>query len=194
MHALRGWRRDDRGVTLVELLVAIVLAGVLGSVVMSAVLITHTNIRTTDDEARGQDDVAVVTDRLSRDLRDARGVVCDGLASDPTCATHLQLWVDSNSNYHEDPDEVVTWQLQANPGDPGHYNMLRTVSGSSITEARTIVRNVAFTYDVAPGLNQPGPGAITTRQVTVAMYYDAVNGSGSSTRQVTFTTLLRNVA
>jgi hypothetical protein len=138
--------------------------------------------------------VAVVTDRLSRDLREARAIVCDAAAWDPTCSAHLQLWIDSNSDYRQQPNEIVTWQLQANPGDPSHYNMLRTVAGSSVNEARTIVRNVAFTYDVAPGASQPGPGAVTTRVVSVSMFYDAVVGSGTSTRTVTFSTLLRNVA
>ena len=194
---MRGFcrkRGEDDGITLVEMLVAIVLASMVGALVLAATLITQQNIRTTDYEARGQEDVAVVTDRLSRDLRDARGVVCDGAAWDPTCAVHLQLWIDSNSDYRQEPDEVVTWQLQSNPGDPGHYNMVRTVSGNSVVEARTIVRNVAFTYDVAPGASQPGPGVVSTRQVTVSMYYDAVNGSASSVRNVTFTTMLRNVA
>jgi len=186
--------RDDAGMSLVETLVAIVLIGIVGAVTLSATLITHQNIRTTDDEARGQEDVAVVADRLSRDLRDARGVVCDGAASDPTCKVHLQLWIDTNSDYRQEPDEVVTWQLQVNPGDPGHYNMIRTVNGVSATEARTIVRNVAFTYDYPPGATQPMPGQLTTRQVAVSMFYDAVNGSGSSVRQVTWSTLLRNVA
>ncbi len=193
MRRMRGLGGPEDGLTLIEMLVAIILANVIGGVVLSAVILTQRNLRSSDDEARGQEDVAVVTDRLSRDLRDARGVVCDGAASDPSCATHLQLWIDQNSNYKQDPDEVVTWQLQANAGDPGHYNMLRTVSGSSITEARTIVRNVAFTYDVAPGLTQPAPGAVTTRQVSVTMFYDAVNGSGTSVRTLAFSTLLRNV-
>jgi prepilin-type N-terminal cleavage/methylation domain-containing protein len=184
---------SDDGMTMIEMLVAIILASMVSAVVLSATLITHQNLRTTDDEVRGQEDVAIVTDRLSRDLRDARGVVCDGALSDPTCANHLQLWIDANSDYRQEPDEVVTWQLQANTNDPGHYNMMRTVLGSSVTEARTIVRNVAFTYDVAPPTAQPAPGSPTTRRVTVTMYYDAVIGSGTSVRTLTFTTLLRNV-
>ena len=194
MTSLRGRARGDAGMTLVEMLVAIVIAGVVGGVVLSATILTYKNLRVTDDETRGQEDVGVVVDRLSRDLRQSRGAVCDGAASDPTCATHLQLWIDTNSNYKQDADEVVTWKLQANAGDPGHYNMIRTVNGTSATVARTIVQNVAFAYDVPPGSSQPGPGVVATKKVTVSMFYDAAIGSGSSTRQVTFSSLLRNAA
>jgi Tfp pilus assembly protein PilW len=194
MSRFRALAQGNAGTSLVELLVAIILAGVLGSVVLSASILTHKDLRIADDETRGQEDVSVAVERLSRDLRQARGAVCDGAASDPNCAVHLQLWIDSNSNYKQDADEVVTWRLQASAGDPGHYNMIRTVNGTSTTMARTIVQNVAFAYDVPPGAGQPGPGVVATKQVTVSIFYDAVVGRGTSTRQATFTTLLRNVA
>jgi prepilin-type N-terminal cleavage/methylation domain-containing protein len=190
---LRDRRGSDDGVTLVEVLVTIVLLSAISAAVLSATLVTQKLMRTTDNETRGQEDVAVVTDRLSRDLREARGVVCDGAASDPSCSGHLQLWIDTNSDYRQSSDEIITWHLQANAGDPGHYNMVRTVNGTSMVEARTIVQNVAFNYDVAPGPSQPRPGDITTRQVTMTMYYDAVVNNAPSTRTLTFSTLRRNV-
>lgn len=189
-----GSNHADSGMSLVEMVVAMIIAGFVGAVVLSATLLTHKNLRVADDETRGQEDVGVVVERLSRDLREARGAVCDGAASDPSCFTHLQLWVDSNSNYKQDADEIITWNLQANPGDPGHYNMVRTVNAVSSVVARTIVQNVAFSYDVPPGTTQPGPGVVSTKKVSVAMSYDPAIGSGTATRQVVFTTLLRNVA
>src|SRR6478752_2004990 len=104
---------DDAGITLVEMLVSMMLLLVIGAVVLAATVATHRSTRVADDETRGQEDVAVVVDRLSRDIRDARGVVCDGATSDPQCKTHLQLWVDYNSNYKQDTDETITWKLRS---------------------------------------------------------------------------------
>jgi len=189
----KGAKGDDAGVTLVETLVAMVLTMVVGGIVLAATVSTHKSLRVSDDETRGQEDVAVVVDRLARDIRDARGVVCDGAADDPTCITHLQLWSDYNSNYKQDTGETISWKLRK-AADGEHYDMLRTTdTGASQVEARTIVRNVAFTYDVPPTASQPAPGETTTKTVTVTMYYDAMTSSGSATRTVTFATMLRNV-
>lgn len=187
--------QEDResGITLVETLVAMVLLGVVGAIVLAATLSTQNTLRVSDDEARGQEDVAVVVDRLSRDIRDARGVVCDGATYDPTCTVHLQLWADYNSNYKQDSGETITWGLQKSSDDI-HYDMVRTTDGGATQiVARTIVENVAFTYDVQPEATQPAPGEVSTRTVKVLMKYDALINSGGSIRTVTFSTMLRNV-
>src|SRR5690349_2847914 len=95
-------REDDAGTTLVETLVAMLLLGVIGAIVLAATVSVHKSQRVSDDETRGQEDVAVVVDRLGRDIRDSRGVVCDGAVDDPTCVRHLQVWIDYNSNYKQD--------------------------------------------------------------------------------------------
>ena len=194
MDRFRDLRRDDAGITLVETLIAMMLFGILGAVVLAATISTQRTMRVADDEARGQEDVAIVVDRLGRDIRDARGVVCDGAASDPTCLRHLQLWVDYNSNYKQDTGETITWELT--PNDDGeHKDVVRTVDGGTPSViARTIVSDFAFLYAPQdPTDSQPAPGEPTTREVRVKMDYDAVVGSDTSQREVTFTALLRNV-
>ena len=194
---------DDAGITLVETLVSMALLLVVGAIVLAATVATHKTTRVADDETRGQEDVAVVVDRLSRDIRDARGVVCDGAASDPTCKTHLQLWVDYNSDYKQQSAETITWKLQ--PGADGvHFDMVRVVGPATQVVARTIVENVAFSYpddgsvgpvgsNPAPVASQPPPGVRVTRAVATAMTYDAVTNGATGSRKVVFTTLLRNV-
>src|SRR6478735_6135662 len=118
--------RDDAGMTLVETLVSMSLLLVVGAIVLAATVATHRSSRVADDETRGQEDVAVVVDRLSRDIRDARGVVCDGVVSDPLCARHLQLWIDYNSDYKQDSNETITWKLRSG-ADGSHYDMVRVV-------------------------------------------------------------------
>lgn len=194
-------RGGDEGFTLVELLVSIVLLGVLGAITLTAVINTQKDYRLADDQAQGLSDVKVASERLARDVRDARGIVCDGAASDPTCTRHLQIWIDSNSNYLLDPGETVTWSLQPEVagagvcGPTGHCDLIRSVAGSSQVEARTIVTNVAFGYDVAPTTSfTTAGGAAHTSLVNTTMTYDALTRTGGTPKTVSFSARLRNVS
>jgi len=192
--------RDERGVTLVETLVVLVLVSIIGTVVTRAVVDSHKLVRITEDQTTGLSDVRVAAERLSRDIRDARSVVCNPVgtpaalaSSDPTCTFHLQVWVDYNSDYSQQANETVTWQLAASTR-PGQYDLVRTVAGASQTQARTIVTQVAFSYDLQPGATSPAPGATTTKVVNVNMTYDAIQPYGTSNKTVSFTGRLRNVS
>lgn len=183
-----------------ETMVVLVLVSVIGAVVMRATVDSHKVVRITDDQTQGLSDVRVAAERLSRDIRDARSVVCNPVgtpaslaSSDPTCTYHLQLWVDYNSDYSQQADETVTWQL-ATSDRPGQYDLVRTVDGDSQTQARTIVTQVAFSYDLQPGSTSAAPGATTTKVVNVNMTYDAIQPYGTSNKTVSFTGRLRNVS
>lgn len=202
MSAVAWWRRrpDDRGVTLVETLVAMVLIGVIGSIVLRAVIDSNKLVRVTNDQSQGLSDVKVATERLSRDVRNARSVLCNptgtpaALLADTDCAYHLQLWIDYNSDYVQQLSETVTWNLRAG-ATSGQYDLVRKVQGGDdVVEARTIVRNVAFTYDVQPGSTAPAPGSAHTTSVNVNMFYDAQLNSGTTTKTVSVTARLRNVS
>jgi prepilin-type N-terminal cleavage/methylation domain-containing protein len=183
-------RRGDRGFTLVELLVAMGLLAILGSMLVVALVATIRGETVGEDESTGLGDVRTVVEQLSRDIRDARAVTCDGAAWDPTCKSHLQLWIDYNSDYKdESATETVTWQLRLS-SDKVHYEVVRTLNGVSRVVARALIVQVAFSYDVAPTNTQTSP----TRQVTTFMTYDALIGQGTTARNVKFTDRLRNVA
>lgn len=190
--------RDDSGMTLIEVLVVVILLGVIGTLTTRAIIDSNKLVRAVNDQTQGLSDVRVATERLIRDVRDARSVLCNpagtpaALLPDTPCAYHLQLWIDYNSDYVQTADETVTWNLRSS-SSPGQYDLIRTVNGSTQVEARTIVNNVAFTYDVAPGATAPGPGAVHTTAVNVNMLYDSVTNSGTSTKTVSVTGRLRNV-
>lgn len=193
-------RAGDRGISLVEVLVVMLLLGTVGSVTLRAVVDTHKVVRITDDQTQGLSDVKLAAERLGRDIRDARSVLCNpagtpsALATaDPSCQYHLQLWVDYNSDYSQQAAETVTWQLAAS-SRPGQFDLVRTVDGASVVQARTIVTQVAFTYDRMPGSTAPAPGAQTTELVKVNMTYDAVVKYGTTSKAVAFTGRLRNVS
>jgi hypothetical protein len=129
-------------------------------------------------------------ERLGRDVREARGVVCDAPAnptSSPRCADHLQLWVDTNSDYLQQDDEIIPWRVvESSTGE--HFDVLRTVglgpSAVTRTEARSLIVGAIFSYD-AP---QPEDAHV----VTVDLTYDALVGVGTNQRQAQATIELRN--
>ena len=171
--------RNERGLTLVELLVTMGLMAVISLVVTTALITTNQVVRHTDDENQGLADAKVVAERLGRDLRDARGIASGADAH------HLVIWIDANSDYIQQSSETVTWQLQADAGSTGHYDVIRTVQGASqVVEARTLINDIAFVYSPNP------PDA---QLVTTTMTYDALLGGSAKSRQVTFSTRLRNV-
>ena len=180
MLSRRGHERaDDAGIGLVELLVTSFLLGVVSLLVLNASVTTHRMFGVSDGESRGLADLRTVTERLDRDLRAARGV-------DPSSnQSQLTLWIDYNSDYKQQANETVTWQLVVDPRDTRHFDVVRSFSGGSTqVEGRTLVSQIAFTYDVPP------PG---TRQVSVQMTYDATLARTTGLRTANFQDRLRNV-
>ncbi len=192
----------DEGLTLVELMITMVIMGVVGIIITSAMVGQNKIFRATEDQSAGLQDVRVASERLGRDIRDSRAVLCNpagtaaALLTDTTCQSHLQVWIDYNSDYKQQADETVTWWLRQR-GTTGFYDLVRSVGVSTaIVEAHTIINNVAFAYDVLPGTTQPAPGATHTARVDTQMTYDSRNntGDGTSSRTVLFTARLRNVS
>jgi len=202
MKYIRTQLADDRGVSLVETLVTMILLAVVSTLVVGAVIQTQKTLTHTDDENKGLQDAKTILDRLGRDVRESRGVVCDGgLADpgdasslDPYCRAHLQLWVDGNSDYAQQASEVITWRLQQNPVD-AHFDVWRSTgpATSPITrqrQASSLIVRIAFTYDKVDGAGNPVFTKV--QEVNMNMQYDAIIGRGTGVRFVAFGARLRN--
>ncbi|MDQ1615817.1 MAG: hypothetical protein QOJ60_1756 [Actinomycetota bacterium] len=190
----RMWRRvrehraADAGITLVELLVTMILLAVVSTLVTSAVINAAQGLTHADDETTGLSDAKVILERMARDAREARSLVCDGAALDATCNSHLQLWIDSNSDYVKQSSEIVTWQLQPD-ADGQHFDVIR-IQGSGVgavtkREASTLIVKALFGYETGKTVAQ-------SQIVYITMSYDAIVGRGTAQRQVVFTARLRN--
>ncbi len=188
--------RKDSGLTLVEVLVATVLLGVVSSILLTGLTRVVDVLTRADDNNRGMFDATVVLDRLARDIRQGRSVVCDGglaqlddpSSADPDCSSHLQLWIDEDSDYAEDPSEVVTWRL-ARSVDGEHYDVIRyqgLADAVGQKQATSLIVRTLFTYDTAMPED--------AQQVTLSMQYDAVVGHGTELKQATVSVKLRNKA
>ncbi len=186
----------DRGATLVETLVVLLILGVVVTALTTALVTTSRHLRADEDEARGLADVRVVVERLGRDIRDARGVAAGADEH------HLVLWIDYDSDYRQQADETVTWELRASDS-PGHFDVHRSVPGGvTVREAGTLVSDLAFCYSVSADAAGPGaclPTPVTPAQadavrlVGTSLAYDAVLSGGTGRRGVEFATRLRNV-
>lgn len=183
--------RDDRGVSLVELLVTMILLAVVSTVLVGAVVSTHGLFRKTDHEASGQTDVRTTIERLGRDVRNARSVDAGATAS------QLVLWIDSDSDYKKQPDEVVTWTLSA--GVNGHFDVARTVDGQTTRTARLVISQLAFQYQtesggafLAPPLTQAQADSV--RLITSDILYASDASRAEAARHTVFTERLRNVS
>lgn len=205
--------RVDRGMTLIELLVAMTLLGVVSSLVVVGVRDAVRVMTQTDDENRGLQDAKVILDRLSRDIRQARGVVCsdpapsagdpvvDGNGLPTRCPDFVQLWVDDDSDYLEDASEVVTWQLSPN-ADGIHFDVWRckgslgtdpcdeTATGvDRRLQASALIVRTLFNYaDVAGNAVEPEDATL----VRLRMDYDAIVGQGVDVKQASVSVRLRN--
>ncbi len=209
-------RGRDAGMTLIELLVAMTLLGTVSALVLSGVIQATRVLTHNDDENRGLSDAKIVLDRLSRDIREASRVTCDGAGSDPNCLAHLQLWIDQNptnpqlsADYVQDPAEIVTWKLSMNE-DGVHRDVWR-ISGISpaaskaTRQASALIVETLFAYctdahgaTAPPSSNCPPPLIASTPSdatvVNLTMHYDAIYGAGIGTneRQASVSVRLRN--
>jgi prepilin-type N-terminal cleavage/methylation domain-containing protein len=186
--------RNERGLTLVEMLVTTALIGVASALMLGGLQNVNRVLTFADDDNRGLFDAKVVLDRIARDVRQGRSIVCDGglaqlddpSSSDPTCESHLQVWIDYDSDYAEDPSEIVTWRL-ARSADGEHYDVLRYQGVSDTvgrTQATSLIVRTLFVYDVSPPAD--------ARSVTLQMQYDAIVGSGTDLKNATVSVRLRN--
>ena len=172
--------RGQRGFTLVELLLVVFVLGLIGAMTVVAFTSGQEALGRADDDSRGQQDLRTVSERLSRDIRAARGV------ADGSTPTTLTVWIDSDADYVEDAAERITWTLAANPNDAKHFNITRAAgAGTAEVVGEALVSGIAFAYD----------NAVVThaRIVTVKMTYDAIVDAYLAKKETTFRIRMRNV-
>lgn len=160
----------------------------VGSIVLSSLSTSAKAGAHVDDQLRGLSDLQLVTERLSRDLRAARGV--DPLAT----VRQLTVWIDADADYRREPEENVTWRIRAG-ANPGQYDVERVVGPLSnpVPDVQVVgaslVSDIAFAY-YANGVPTVPEGADSVR---VVMEYDAVVGAYARSNLVRFDVRLRNV-
>ena len=168
------------GFTLIELMLVVVMTVVIGLIAFGGFSSGLGALQRTDDDARGQADITIASERLSRDLRQGRGIAAG------SSAAQLTIWIDEDADYAASPAELVTWRAVAAPHSPGHFLLERAEGdGTGVPVGNTLVSDVTFAYDAAD--------VTRSRVVTVSLEFDAVVGRYLDEKHVTFEIRLRNV-
>ena len=196
--------------TLIEMSIAIVVLGVVSAMVVAALVQTSRLFLHTDEEGQGLADAKVVLDRVTRDIREASRVTCDGTmpggATDPGCTLHLELWLDENADYvgppattgdteWEQPEEMVTWYVIPS-GDGVHCDVLRRqgsqpaskVADSLVIDGDSTCRTF-FEYEPLGSFTEAG---VEPDLVTFKMFYDPRRNAGVDERLASTSARLRN--
>lgn len=171
------------------MLLSIVMGITLNFINGSSTVLGHV-----EDTTEGLRDVNVLTNRLSQDLRNARGV------NNTATTSSLTIWIDYNSDYIQTTDETITWTLVAG-ATPGQFDAVRS-TGTGVTEVlgTTLINGVLFFYDAVDDLDTFSPLPLadrapveTTRVVAMNITYDAIVNAYATQKTIIFRTRLRNV-
>ncbi len=190
-----GIHTDERGVTLIELMVAILMLGVVTSTVFTVILNTQRTERFTSQVQGAMDDARLSLENIRQEIRAARMVYA---SSTPRT---MYFWVDQNQDAIQDPAEKICYHVADIAGDPGRYTLERwtadqgdcdpsspTVPATAHTIAATLRDTDPFTYTPTPTATQ------ATREVAIHMVFDVKTDTGPSAFAVDGTVRLRNVA
>lgn len=183
---------SEAGVSVLELAITMGLMAIVGTVVVGTLSTSSRAAGQIDDQTRGLADLNIVTERISRDLRGARGV------DDGATASQLSIWIDNDADYRREGEEIVTWRIQCRAGldctgADAQYDVLRERDGAQQVVGQSLVSGVVFTY-VLNGVALTDAAAFDTADaVRVSMEYDALVGAYARSNRVDFETRLRNV-
>jgi prepilin-type N-terminal cleavage/methylation domain-containing protein len=170
----------DAGFSLVELLVAMGLFGVLGSLLLGLALSTGNVTENVRALSNINEESRLAVERLSRELRQATQVTAVSLPSTSTDRTALTFWTDFDGNGAQDLNaadpEILTYEW-----DPQTDRLSLTVndaSGTSITRPLLAANVSALTLDLRSSewrLDADGDGRTTWQELDVP----AAGGNGN---------------
>lgn len=182
---------DETGLTVIELSVVMMLMSLVAVITYSALGSSSAVVGRVEDEQRGLADVKIVAERLSRDLRAARGVEPSPASNQST----LVIWIDNNADYRRSDGEIVTWKIVTG-ADPRQFDVIRRTTGPDKAQVvgQSIASDIAFRYGGPDTGGSLTPTATSrTNLVSVTVSYDAIPGLYSGDKMVGFDVRMRNV-
>lgn len=139
--------RDAAGFTLIEVLVAMGLFGVLGTILLGTALASNTVTTETRAHTEVAEETRTAMERLVRELRQSSGLDAVHLQSSATDATWVTFWTDFNGDKARtsnaaDP-EVLTYRW-----DPTTGGLSLTAQTSTSVETRPLLAAEVTSFDV----------------------------------------------
>lgn len=143
-----GRPQGDAGMTLIEVLVAMGLFGVLGTLLLGLALSTSRTTTDTRNLANVNEESRIAMERMTRELRQANAITAAQLP--PSATTALTFWTDFNGNGTQDlgaaDPEVLTYRW--NPATNRLTLTANDASGTAVTRPVLAANVSSFTLDL----------------------------------------------
>jgi type II secretory pathway pseudopilin PulG len=147
---------SDDGGTLIEIIVAIAIFGLLGSALLGVVLSTNKVTESTRQMTNVNEESRLAMERLTRELRQANAVLDVQLPASDTDSTALTFWTDFDGNGTADLNaadpEVLTYRWDPNTGQL--TLTANDASGTAVTKPVLAANVTAFTLSLRSSLWQ----------------------------------------
>jgi hypothetical protein len=180
--------QSDDGITLAELSIASFILLLISAIMLTALTMAARTNNMVAEDTESLTTARIARQRIERELRQADEVLAG------SSATSLALWLDSNNDDLQDPNELIAWTFTDIDGLPGgKAELVRTVADPTIGAQPNGVHYRSplgagyspFAYDVA---------APSTQQVTLTLIVEPErDGAGGEPVTLSSTVSPRNV-
>lgn len=150
---------DQRGITLPELLVALVISSIVGALAITVFVTANRADVYSQQDTAALDELRFATELITKEVRQARLVYAD------STDTYLHVWIDFNIDNQQDLNERVIWEVRTVGGDTDLIRYSEDPNDPITLVAEGMQPVAAFGYD--PAL--PGIPRTITIQLTVDM-------------------------
>lgn len=174
-------QENERGISFVEMVVAMAISAVVGSLLIGAFSMMHRVDRFTGQDSEALADLRTASERFQKEMRQARKIY-DTVEPPASTSTLVHFWVDYNRDNQQNLEERLIWRLEAASG--GKMRLVRTSeAGGMRIQATNLVSGSSFAYAPAPP---------DTTVVTLTLRADVTPGDQPSARTVRTKVRLRN--
>ena len=175
---IRLLRSDDRGISVPELMVAMILASIASLLLFSLLDVANRVDLFSRDDSQVLDELRFASQMIKGDVREGR------LVYDDSTDRILHIWIDSDIDNQQDANERVYWEIRTTGGDT---DLVRYTEANTnpVIIAETIVDGPAFAYN-------PGIGS-DPRTVTITLTADEDPAEPPAARVIESEIRLRNV-
>jgi prepilin-type N-terminal cleavage/methylation domain-containing protein len=182
-------RCDDRGATLVELLVTMLVVGLVASAITATGVSFLRAERLSNGTRDNMDAARIAIERIRPDLRQARFIMTHSPSGIATSSSAVALWVDRNQDQIQQPDEQIVFRLR----EVGGVGVLERVVESNSTP-QTLVGGLALASSSFSFNHPAGRPVSASTVVTITLTLSKSPHSGARPLQVQEQVRLRNVA
>jgi prepilin-type N-terminal cleavage/methylation domain-containing protein len=164
---------NEKGLTLAEMLVAMVLLAIVGSILTAAVVQIYRSSRVQSQDYDTLGSLRNAIGFMERELREGRRLRPASTSQD------LSIWVDHSRDFVEDDEEVVRYLISDEDGN-GTYELRRTTeAGTSQILARYLDSGSHFEYlEDTFDLGYNNPSLADTSVIVIELTADSPGTEG----------------